>query len=521
MTIAVSAIRDFLNKEREDWRWIKTLSEKDMLEELHDIAPKLRFKTKPRDYQLASLLLGIYNRQFLFLLDMGGGKSKIVLDTLNYHRLKGRIKRTLVVVPSPVNISDFAEQIETHSNIPYLELTGHKNERLNKLDGFEDGIAIINYAGLMAMTTDHVENRFMPIPSLVQEFARKFDSVVFDEIHMAKNRNTLTFKLCYMISRRYEFRYGLTGTPMGRDPMDLWAQFKIIDEGETLGHNITLYRNAFFKTKINYWGAYEFIFDKSKSELLNELIANKSIRYEASEMVSLPPVSKKMIHITLPWENGDYYRQAVQGMIQAKGNKTEIDNNFVRLRQISSGYFMYKMDEEKILVNFKENPKLESLVSLIESLPFDSKAVVVHEFIHSGRLIAKELKERKIKFVHLEGATKDKSEVRTKFKTDKSVKIFLMNWKSGSMGLNLQEANYMFFFESPVSPISRTQTERRVHRSGQNKHTFIYDFTCSKVEQKIQEYLREGKNLFEELINGRVSANSFLDTGKKKERKRR
>lgn len=505
MVIAKSSINDFIDKELDDYRWVKELSRSDMLAELKEIAPKFKFKTKPYEHQVACLLLGIYNRKFLFFVDMGGGKSKIMCDVLTYHRKKKRIKKTLAVVPAPTNIPDFAEQIQIHSHIPVLELTGIRNERLRKLEDFDDGVAIINYAGLISMSTENIDHRMMPIPAYVQQFSRCFDSVIFDEIHLAKNPKTLTFKLCQMISRRYRFRYGLTGTPMGRDPMDLWAQFKLIDDGETLGHNITMYRNAFFQAKQNYWGGFDYVFEKRMTDKLHKRLANASIRYEEGEMQSLPPIIRRMQHLTLPFENRQYYEKSIEELIKAKGNKSKTENSFVRLRQVSSGFFKYKMDEtETVLVNFDVNPKLESLMTLIDGLPFDSKAVIVHEYIHSGRLIEKALKERKIKFVHLEGATKDKVGTPAKFKKDKNCKIFIMNWMSGSMGLNLQVANYMFFYESPVSPIFRQQTEKRVHRTGQTKHTFIYDFTISKVEEKIQGYLAEGKDLFTELINGRI-----------------
>jgi len=510
MIIAKSSINDYLDKKLEDYRWVKELSLADMQAELKEIAPKFKFKTKPFEHQLACLLLGIYNPQFLFLVDMGGGKSKIVLDTLTYHRKKKRLIKTLVVVPSPVNISDFAEQVAVHSRIPCIELTGNRNERLNKLSRFDDGIAVINYAGLMSMSTENIDHRMMPVPSYVREFSDHFDSIVLDEIHLCKNHKTLTFRLCMMISRRYKYRYGLTGTPMGRDPMDLWAQFKIIDDGETLGNNITMYRNAFFKAKQNYWGGFEYVFDKKLTDKLHTRLSNCSIRYELEEMNTLPPVTRRVQHLDLPFENRTYYEQAIQGFVEAKGNKVATDNSFIRLRQISSGYFKYKLDDiETVLVDFENNPKLESLMTLIEGLPFSSKAVVVHEYVHSGRLIENALKERKIKFTHLEGATKDKAGARNKFKKDPNCKIFIMNWMSGSMGINLQEANYMFFFESPVGPIARQQTERRIVRTGQKKHSFIYDFTASKVEQKIQSFLAEGKNLFQEIIDGRVNINDL------------
>jgi SNF2 family DNA or RNA helicase len=144
-------------------------------------------------------------------------------------------------------------------------------------------------------------------------------------------------------------------------------------------------------------------------------------------------------------------------------------------------------------------------MTFLESVPETSKIVIFHEFIHSGKLIAKELERNKYKFERLYGETKDKKGAKDRFLTDKKCKIFLVNNQSGGTSLNLQVANYVFYYESSVSPIVRKQTWKRVHRRGQTKHTFFYDLIAkNSVEQKILDYLEEGKNIFKALVEGKV-----------------
>jgi SNF2 family DNA or RNA helicase len=75
------------------------------------------------------------------------------------------------------------------------------------------------------------------------------------------------------------------------------------------------------------------------------------------------------------------------------------------------------------------------------------------------------------------------------------------NWKKASMGLNLQSASYMFFFESPVSSIDRYECEGRIYRTGQKERTFIYDLILrDSADEAILQFHREGKNLWKTLV---------------------
>ena len=494
------AVDEFLNQKLDDWSWVKDVKEADLQSELKELLPEgFKFKTKSFNHQLVSLIVGIYNPRFLWFLDMGLGKSKVSLDLLQYYKLKGVINKTLVMVPSPVSIESFREQIELHSNFTHAALYGTYNERWDTLRNTNVDIYVMNYAGLMVMLMERKSK--MPSMSRVVEFSNMFDAMIMDEIHMAKSINTLTYRLSLMISKKFKVMYGLTGTPFGRDPMDLWAQFNLVDGGETLGKTISLYREAFFSTMINRWGGMEYTFIKRKEALLQKRLKNKSLRYSDNEVKELPKKVTQIIHIDLPTGNKGYYKSLVDGLIAVKGDYIEIEGVFVRLRQICSGFLQHKLDDEKVTIDFKHNPKLEAMVDLLQGTPTDSKVIIFHEFIHSGNIIAKELDKLKIKYTRLYGGTKDKIGAKNEFIKNKNIKVFLVNSKSGGTSLNLQIANYAIYYESPVSPIVRKQSEKRIWRTGQIKRTYIYDLVVRhSVEEKILSFIAEGKNLFKSLL---------------------
>src|ERR1035437_1142722 len=71
--IAKSAIKSFLERERDDFTWIKNVSKPDLQEYVYDRWNS--FHTEPLNHQLASFAIGMEQPQFIFNLFMGGGKA--------------------------------------------------------------------------------------------------------------------------------------------------------------------------------------------------------------------------------------------------------------------------------------------------------------------------------------------------------------------------------------------------------------------------------------------------------------
>ena len=75
--------------------------------------------------------------------------------------------------------------------------------------------------------------------------------MILDESQRVKNEDTLNFDISNVISSKCDFTYLMTGTPFGRDPRDLWAQFYLMDRGETFGMNKSIFEQVYFDTKTN------------------------------------------------------------------------------------------------------------------------------------------------------------------------------------------------------------------------------------------------------------------------------
>lgn len=514
MAYARSTLEKFLARQLDEWDFLKSLPEEQLDEQLKAFWPTAKFKLKPFKHQKVAILLGIANPGFLYLMDMGTGKSAASLWAHQYNVEYNGAKRLLVVVPNEVAAETWKKEIKLFTNFKAVALIGTRAEREALLRKKSD-IYIINYAGLQVFMTEIVKSKQAkrgkrtPVLEKILKFSSQFDSVIFDEIHACKNSDSVTFQLSDYLASSCRFRYGLTGTPFGRDPLSLWAQFYLTDRGETLGNRIELFRDSFFNKEVGYFGA-SYALDKKKEQLLFNTLKHRSIRYEASECSDLPelnkiPVPLKMHPDALSW----YQKMLEQFMAHEEEEAGMKATSFIKMRQIMSG-FLYLEDKEtgeKHQMEFSHNPKLEYLEGLVDQIDKDEKIVIFHEFTKSLEIISKMLDSKKIKYETLNGKTKDPAKSLNNFQSKKDVRCFIVNSKSGSSNLNLQVARYMVFFESPVSPIVRAQAEKRCHRTGQSRAVFIYDLYIRKsVEERVQEFLREGKDLSEVLLKGKSNS---------------
>src|SRR5947207_14931130 len=88
-----------------------------------------------------------------------------------------------------------------------------------------------------------------------------------------------------------------------------------------------------------------------------------------------------------------------------------------------------------------------------------------------------------------------------RFKSDPTRHVLLMSYGTGSVGLNLQFANYVFLFDRWWNPAVEDQAINRAHRLGQKSSVFVTRFVSpGTIEGRIAEVLERKRQLFNELI---------------------
>lgn len=507
--ISPYAVEDFLKRKMKDSAIYKKMSAERIDELFAKYVGKVRTKTPLRQHQKVSAMLGCKYDRYLYLLDMGLGKSLTSLVTV----MAKNPKRTLICVPSVANIGAWVDEIMLRTpHLTVAGVTGTPKRRHAAMFG-SSKIIIVTYMGLLSFCCSRVpigkrKTKMMVDSKKIAALSKHFECIICDEITKACEPTSATFKVLRFLSPAMKYFYGLTGTLFGRDATDLWGQFYLVDLGETFGKTLGLFREAFFSKKPRYFGGFDYKLRKRRKPILMRWLRNRSIRYETAECVELPPVSYITKRCELAASAEKLYDNIALELQAAKKNHVLAESSFIRMRQLTGGFVTLKgreKTEDRIEIILKQNPKLDLLLEVIEEIPKDSKVLIFHQFKTSGALISEALTKAGHKNLRLYSGTKRKDEVVREFDKRKDIK-HLVGSSTAAYGLNIQSANYVIFYESPVDSRERLQMEKRAHRVGQTKKVFFIDLVArGTVDERIRQFNNEGKNLLREVVDGKVS----------------
>lgn len=511
-------VKQYLSRKLDNHDWMKKLDPLILRAELHKEFKQLPNFDKLWIHQLVCFILCTTLKRFMLHIDMGGGKTFIALYSILYRKLMlGHKPKAIIFVPYVTAVDTWIEECKKHTpELKLVPLTGTtiQNERL-LVEG--DGeVFVICYASAVAMLAEDdprsgkKKKRKQTIdPKRTRSVFAGFDTFVADEIHKCSNLTTLTYRMCRAISKECEYGIGLSGTPFGKNIEDIWAQFYLIDFGETLGETKGLFQEAFFVQKKDFFSGFlEYKFDKKLMPKLSQVIKHNSIHYAASEMHDLPTKRYIKVKLQLPTAIEAYVSRAASELIEAvKGGNAQYgkaEASYLQLRQLASGFMTLDgQNNNKVKVSFDNNPKLDLLEEKIDAMPPKSKMVVFHHFIYTNELISARLTKLKIGHARIWSGQRDVIGQLKKFREDPKCRVLVLNDMSGSSSLNLQHANYVFFFEQPDSPINRQQGEKRIWRAGQTEPVYIIDpFMEGTVDERVFYANQQGKRLLDQLLNG-------------------
>jgi len=491
-----------------DSREVKELKRKELL----SLLPQdFKFKTEPWDFQLAAFVVGIAHTGYNFWLDLGLGKSKVAIDLVRFiATYKNPKVKALVCCINDAAIGNWTEQIKLHSDLPSVELHGSLDEKLGTYRSLDYGFFIIHYPGLRVMYADMMRDGYGKGKRCISALrVRKFggfDVVIADESHNLKNKSTLVWRIVQRLvgSKTCSACYLLTGTPFGKTLIDIWAQYRLIDGGETFGSGVTEFKGAYCEQ--DFWGTWHV--SKEGEKAIRERMFQRAIRYEEKDAHDLPPRRDIELHFDLSDEQINDYDKCLKAVpIKIKrGLFKELQNITMYARQICSGFLASADANEKRHVKYyKYNPKLEELLlPLLESVVDSTKVVIFHDFVIEGRMIEQCLRKLKIGYASLRGEIKDKYEQYKKFRQDDKVRVLIAHPQSGGSSLEFVVATYCIFYSNAYGVIARRQAEKRVRRPGQKHKQFFYDLLANgTVEISLLQRLQSQKDFFYKIVDGK------------------
>ena len=429
------------------------------------------------------------NNYFALFMEQGTGKTIPALTRILDLLKSGSIVDALVVAPKSA-----------------LGAWERDIEKFDELDAeiLRDSITLINYDKIWRGEDKSPYNK-------------KYGCIILDEAHSIKNRTSRRSKFLLKIATMSDYRYILTGTPIGNGQLEnIWSLYCFLDPYIERGR---VYSNIFrdYMAEISsgsYKGSYQEFQDRYcllnmyhkpsgyiNVKELQTIINEHSYRVKKVDCLDLPDkLPDELVYVDCK-EKALYKRLATESALLEYEILAENPlSRMIKLRQLASGHI--KTEDELIEV---KNEKLSILQELIEGYEDDKKLVIFAEFKYSISKISELLKKLKIKHIVLDGDQKDKT-IWRKFQADESIKIIVCQYQTASAGIDLFASDTIIYYEPTLRSNILEQSRDRIHRTGQvNKCSYIHLITKGTIEVDIYRalagYSDFSEKLFTEYMN--------------------
>ena len=417
-------------------------------------------------FQLEGVSALLESRRMLLADDMGLGKTLQVIVALRVLLLRGEIESALVVAPASVLDQWRRELLKWAPDLRAMVVRGSVADR-----GWQWAtpvhVTLVSYDTLRSDFSD----------SSVSPVGRKtWDVVVSDEAQRIKNRNSTSEAVKGLRRRR---SWALTGTPVENDEEELASIMEFVDHED--GESPTRY---------------------SAGPVLRQRHRELQLRRRKEDVLEdLPPKMVAKIPVELGTaQRRSYDRAEREGIVHLRELGRDVRVQHVlelitRLKQICNA------EPET-----GESAKFEEIRNRIETLAAEgNRALVFSQYRTSGfgvEAVAEALRDfRPLTFTGAQ-SPEERRDVINRFRRDDEHKVLVVSLRAGGVGLNLQEASYVFHLDRWWNPAVERQAEDRSHRYGQTVPVHVFKYSCvNTIEERIDRILERKQELFDELVD--------------------
>ncbi len=401
--------------------------------------------------------------------EMGLGKTIQTLSLIDdFLNSKPNNKNILIVTPSILLKNWLFEIKKFNFKLDLILLDGNKKNRIELLEKNK------NNNKILITTYNQIINDYEYIKNM------SFEYLILDEGQRIKNLNSLTSKK--IRSLNVHNRLILSGTPIENNLIELWTIFDFILPNFLIPYN-------------NFRNKYKSKFLNQKDiDFLNLQISPFILKRKKIDNLKLPNKEINDIFIKMTKDEEDEYNRMLTNI---KSSLSDIDkNDSINILSILTNLRMF------CCINNYGSSKKEFLFNDIKKiLPTKSKIIVFCFFSSILEKISIELNELGIKNLLLIGKTTNRWKIIDEF-YNSECQILLCSLKTGGIGLNLTNANYVYNISPWWNESSENQAFDRVHRMGQEKNVQIKNLLLeNSLEIDIYNIKKQKTKLIDNVIN--------------------
>ena len=480
---------------------------------------KFNYKTKPYKHQEDALEKSYNKKNYAYFMEMGCGKSKVLLDNIAWLYIKKEIDTAIIVAPKGVYRNWEVSEIPTHfldeidKDVYIWNSSPNKSQEKELVRGTQDRtklrILLINVEGFATPK----------VKKYIHAFTQncKFMLAV-DESTTIKNLKAKRTKALIAFGQKASYKRILTGSPVTKSPLDLFSQCSFMSN-QLLGFaSYFAFQGRYAVTRTQQMGAHSFqqIIGYRNLEELSTKLNSFSFRVTKDQALDLPDKIYTTREVSLSTEQLQHYtslkKNAVTMIDDELISATEVMTQLLRLQQVLCGYL--KTDDGNI-IDIKNN-RMDALFETIEEM--DGKVIIWSRFrkdiISIAAKLAKKYGHGSVVSFFGDTSDSDRKDAVKNFQFG-DARFFVANPQTAGFGLTLTAATNVIYYANDFNLETRVQSEDRCHRIGQNKSVTYVDLLCrGTIDEYIVKSLKAKINLASASLNEEVR--KWLDLSPKK-----
>ena len=465
-----------------------------------------KFKTKPYAHQLTALEKSWNKETYAYFMEMGTGKTKVLIDNLAMLYDKGKVDGALIVAPKGVIGTWYKQEIPNHlpdhiENVSVMWqslITKKQKDNLDCLFKLEEKLHIL-IMNVEALST-----------SKGTEFAARFLNshktlMAIDESTTIKNSSAKRTKNILALSKYAKYRRIMTGSPVTKNPLDLYSQCEFLSPWLLNFQSFYAFRNRYAEMKtIHARGrSIQVVHRFQNIGELSDKLKGFSYRVLKEDCLDLPDKIYVKRNVALTSEQSKLYQQ-MKTMALAILNGKQVTSvtvltQLMRLHQITCGHFTADDGSTQLV----KNNRITELMDVLEEV--EGKAIIwanyQHDISEIKKAIEKEYDEDyAVTYYGLTPQEERQDNIR-KFQDDPRCRFLIGTPSTGGYGITLTAANTVIYYSNGYDLEKRLQSEDRAHRIGQKKSVTYVDLIAEKtVDEKIVKALRKKINIASEVL---------------------
>ena len=471
-----------------------------------------KFKMKPYAHQMTALEKSWNRECYAYFMEMGTGKTKVLIDNMSMLYDKGKIDGALIIAPKGVVKTWYEQELPAHlpdhiDNVSILWQSNITKKQQEKLDsvlktGEDLHILVMNVEALS--TTKGVE------------FALKFINchntmMAIDESTTIKNPGAKRTKNIIKLGEKAKYRRIMTGSPVTKNPLDLYSQCEFLDPYLLDFTSYYAFRNRYAEMKTLHVRGRSIQVVKKFVNLgeLSETLKNFSYRVLKEDCLDLPPKNWIKRYITLTPDQFKVYdqmkKQAVAHLNGKASSTMTVLTQLMRLQQITCGHFVANDGSTQ---DIKSN-RINELMDVLSEI--EGKVIIWGHWQKDIKNIIKAIVDEYgpgsvVDYYGLTPQDERQENIR-EFQNNPECRFIVGTPQTGGYGITLTQANTVVYFSNGYDLEKRLQSEDRAHRIGQKKTVTYVDLICEDtVDEKIVKALRDKINIASEVLGEELKA---------------